>query len=365
MSRFCEDDLIWTKYFPASVASQGDDALRLKVFEWYEDATCTPQELSLESAASLISRDQDQDVSCTLRIVSAPFNADSFTQLPGLKHLFQHYSFPSAVLSELLASITNSFGTTLVDPEAGVSVTWSHFLVKDIPVRFDGGEGEVNLESNRRLRESQYPEKFRWRVCYFVVHTRQEPGKDKCVTLLCFGTPQTMVERFRRLLHNSRWRDAVEDPYVLLSVVYEELYNAVDKLSWQLADMFRPLETATLDRARANGSLDQNTIDFTDMHNISKHCIYMVEAVDAAILTLGDMVSYLARMRPASNPVITTLTYRKSTFKSTQLRLHSLEKRMANIISLSFNLVAQQDSRVIQNDSSAMKVIAGKVFHRD
>jgi hypothetical protein len=169
-----------------------------------------------------------------------------------------------------------------------------------------------------------------------------------------------MIERFRRLLDNLHWRDAVEDPYVLFSVVYEELYNTVDELSWRLADIFRPLETATLDRAKADGPVDENFIDFFGMHNMSKDCIYMVEVADAAILTLDDMVSYLNRTSTASSRMITALTYRKSTFKSTQLRLRSLEKRMANVISLSFNLVTQQDSRVMQDDSSAMKVIAGK-----
>ncbi|KAK5129688.1 hypothetical protein LTR04_005030, partial [Oleoguttula sp. CCFEE 6159] len=52
------------------------------------------------------------------------------------------------------------------------------------------------------------------------------------------------------------------------------------------------------------------------------------------------------------------LKYKKGLFQSTQLRLTSLEKRMQNIISLSFNLVNQQDSRIMQQDSSSMKTIA-------
>jgi len=72
-----------------------------------------------------------------------------------------------------------------------------------------------------------------------------------------------------------------------------------------------------------------------------------------------------------------SLQYRKSLFQSTQLRLNSLDRRMQNIISLvsllpaailalgdadrrsqSFNLVTQQDSRIMQKDSSSMKTIA-------
>ena len=52
------------------------------------------------------------------------------------------------------------------------------------------------------------------------------------------------------------------------------------------------------------------------------------------------------------------LDYRKRSFQSTLLRLHSLEKRMSNVIQLSFNLVTQADSSVLKTDSRAMKFIA-------
>lgn len=167
-----------------------------------------------------------------------------------------------------------------------------------------------------------------------------------------------MIERFRRLLRHPGWHDAYKEPYLLFSIIYEKLYNTVDKLAWKLADIFRPVETAVLDRARTGDALNETTVDFTSMHNIAKHCIYMNEAVEASILTLDEMVSHLTRTRQASSSIISSPTYRKSTFKSTQLRLQSMDKRMANMISLSFNLVTQHDSRVMQNDNSAMKVIA-------
>ena len=56
--------------------------------------------------------------------------------------------------------------------------------------------------------------------------------------------------------------------------------------------------------------------------------------------------------------VIESLEYRLRTFKSTALQLQSLDKRMTNIMNLSFHSVTQQDSLIMQNDINAMRLIA-------
>jgi hypothetical protein len=52
------------------------------------------------------------------------------------------------------------------------------------------------------------------------------------------------------------------------------------------------------------------------------------------------------------------LQHRRSLFESTRLRLASLQKRVDNTITLSFNLVTQQDSLIMTQDSGSMKTIA-------
>jgi Mg2+ and Co2+ transporter CorA len=52
------------------------------------------------------------------------------------------------------------------------------------------------------------------------------------------------------------------------------------------------------------------------------------------------------------------LEYRRTLFQSTQRRLASLDKRMSNIIQLSFHLVTQGDSRMMQSENQSMKTIA-------
>lgn len=84
----------------------------------------------------------------------------------------------------------------------------------------------------------------------------------------------------------------------------------------------------------------------------------MIEAAEASIITLEAMLTRLSRKTPLSDltsDAVDTLEYRKRSFQSTLLRLHSLEKRMSNVIQLSFNLVTQADSSVMKADSAVLK----------
>lgn len=347
MSAFCEDETIWEKFFYSDIGSDSEDILPLTVLEWYHNTDWAPQELSLTSADALIDRDYNSD--CTLRVIISPSSASYPGEENGLRLLFRHYSIPSAAVSERIHSVAHSFGYSSTHIAPGVELAWCHFLCKDIPTPSEDEETDP-------MHRGHYPENWNWKVYDFVIHTRRDQSRRECITLLCFGSPQRLVHRLRRLLRNPSWRDAVDEPFLLFSIVYEELYNTVDKLAWRLADHFRPVEMATLKHARNHS---RTAVDFTSLHDMSKHCIYMNEAVEAAILTLNAMTSHLkAAGTSPRGAAISSLIYRTSIFQSTHLRLRSLEKRMANVISLSFNLVTQQDSRVMQNDSSAMKAIA-------
>jgi hypothetical protein len=214
-----------------------------------------------------------------------------------------------------------------------------------------------------------------WFISSTHIHIRTRTDGTQCVTLLLFGAKISLIDRFERLLDHPAWRDAVEEPYLLFIIVQEDLYNNIDDLAWGLADVFRPKEQWTLRRAgrlmKANnkatsGRHETEVVDFTGLHNISKHCTYLNEAVDASLATLETMllhISHAQRQNPApptrlQAALLSSLIYRQNAFRSTQLRLRSLEKRMTNVISLSFNLVTQLDSRIMQDDSNAMKAIA-------
>lgn len=119
---------------------------------------------------------------------------------------------------------------------------------------------------------------------------------------------------------------------------------------------------------------------FVELHNVAKHITHLAEAVESCLLLVDRIIAELDSKnssssagleRTGSGSTTTTLTstsissqlrsnllYRHSLFKSTDLRLRSLSKRIDNAINLAFNMVTQQDSMVMLQDSSSMKIIA-------
>lgn len=103
------------------------------------------------------------------------------------------------------------------------------------------------------------------------------------------------------------------------------------------------------------------------MHNCAKHIIHIGEAIESCIMLVDATIQNVgnhnhAEQATTREPILKqlreTLQYRRSLFVSSQLRLSSLQKRIDNAITLSFNLVTQQDSMVMIQDSNSMKVIA-------
>lgn len=102
---------------------------------------------------------------------------------------------------------------------------------------------------------------------------------------------------------------------------------------------------------------------FTSLHNLAKHTTYLRENCDSALATLQGLRHHHTAVigdqpEPAQEFTTQAFEYRKTLFQSTQRRLASLDKRMANIIQLSFHLVTQGDSRIMQSENQSMKTIA-------
>lgn len=102
---------------------------------------------------------------------------------------------------------------------------------------------------------------------------------------------------------------------------------------------------------------------FTGLHNLAKHVIFLRENCDSALATLEDLQdchNAAIGKQPNAAQELTrqALRYRRTRFQSTQRRLVSLDARMANIIQLSFHVVTQGDSRLMQSENQSMKTIA-------
>lgn len=107
---------------------------------------------------------------------------------------------------------------------------------------------------------------FNWLKSGFVLKVRKQQGMPRLpnrtrtsssdatmapalvepsVELFCFGAPASLGDRFRRLAGVAICDDFVQDPYVLLEVVLEEMYKVLDRTGWDISHVFGEIETVS------------------------------------------------------------------------------------------------------------------------
>jgi Mg2+ and Co2+ transporter CorA len=109
-------------------------------------------------------------------------------------------------------------------------------------------------------------------------------------------------------------------------------------------------------------------LSFAAIHNCAKHIIFLGEVLESCIMLVDAAMANVpntphgtgtaSRQMLIRQQLVEALRYRRTLFRSTQLRLSSLQKRIDNVIALAFNLVTQQGSVAMMQDSRAMKTIA-------
>ncbi|GJN68136.1 hypothetical protein PLICBS_002179 [Purpureocillium lilacinum] len=310
----------------------------------------------------------------TLRIVFAPLHGGQREWISDFVELFRVLNVPSDFTTERTQSVCHSFASRT---DRHGTCSWFHFLFKNITIRHEPGKmPEVDLRIPGRWQQggASLPQAdYSWLIASFFMRVHTHGG----VTLVCFGAPPRVRRRFEEFVDSCGWDDVQTNPYVLFDVLLEGLYFEVDKMVWNMNTIFGPLEHSILELAHTKdyGQLNSR-LSFAALHNCAKHIIYLGEGLDAALLLLDSALAHARDFGRSENTrglaanagrpraelvtrlVRERLSYRKSLFRSTQLRLSSLHKRIDNSIALAFNVVTQKDSMVVTRDSSVMKMIA-------
>ncbi|KAH8712192.1 hypothetical protein GQ44DRAFT_811700 [Phaeosphaeriaceae sp. PMI808] len=360
-------------------------ALHLHLFEWSQSDQIGSESAGLKSIAELESRNE-----AAIRVIFAPQDVPMPATIDGMCELFDRQRIPSAFIEERLQGVSQSFA---VQKDANATYVWFHFLCKDIAI----SNGQVThvrgpedvkhcLEEDRLEAQRQSHANFTWMKPGFLLRIQNPPSSppppsrtststsEKTlhstsvqpeVEMFCFGAPVTIRDRFQSLKEKATCEDLLQDPYIFLEVVLSEMYKIMDKTGWAISDIFGKIETRTLAIASTPGKAAKELegAHFTGLHNLAKHTIYLRENCESALATLEGLRDHHKtacgdRLTLSQSFTKQSLKYQKTLFQSTQRRLASLDARMANIIQLSFHIVTQGDSRVIQSESQSMKTIA-------
>ncbi|XRM46719.1 hypothetical protein ABZX51_009748 [Aspergillus tubingensis] len=291
-----------------------------------------------------------------LRIIFSPLDLPSSATAEGLLWLFDHYDAPSAFLAGRLRSVTHSFGA--LNSINGYNCSWFHYLCKNITVTHDA-HGNARISDPRPGAPQMQHGDSTWIRSGYFMRWAVSSNRGPEVTLLCFEASKSLKERLKDISSSSIPTTVVRDPYSLFAIIFEELSLQMDNTVWDVMDVFRQIELNTLTTMKDRES-------FTGLHNVSKHILFLQESAEATMLTLKKLSWHHQQIlenipdgdRHATEMAQGMLTHVETQFQSIGLRLKGLEKRMNNIIALSFHLVTQDGNRIMQADSSSMATIA-------
>lgn len=356
------------------------DRLHLHGFEWDRQYNHgVGRYLAGEISASDLVKSKPQ-----VRVLFAPRCQPTADRAAGLREVFNHFTVPTAFIDEANRGVSQSFGT-YEDPDGGTEYIWFHLLSKN----FTG-----NAHPGTTKQEHFSKDTLTWMKPGFVLKVERAKGEGPAtqtsqvadgnsdatfsnnsilsVTLLCFGVPlssqptgapTSFYSSFDGLARDATAEEILHDPYVLVRIVFEEMFKIMDDVGWFIADVFGETEKEVLGKASTPVQAGKN-VNFTMLHYLMKHTIYIRETCDSALSTLECFLAYrderigIAPPTPLQRSTRNALRYQKTLLQSTQVRLLSLDKRMTNVLQLSFHLVTQRDSRLQQSEALSMKTIA-------
>ncbi len=188
--------------------------------------------------------------------------------MDGIAQLFERYEIPSAFIAESMQNISRSFAVQRdVD---GTMYLWFHLLCKTVSIDGDRIVGckqpNLSTENSGHAPADAYnlsQEDLEWLKPGFVLKVQkaqtpsQMPSRSRTsssegtmftasveplVQLFCFGAPSSIGLRFRKLKDVAICDDLVQDPYILLEVVYEEMFKILDMTAWAVSHVFGGIE---------------------------------------------------------------------------------------------------------------------------
>jgi hypothetical protein len=54
------------------------------------------------------------------------------------------------------------------------------------------------------------------------------------VTFVIFTPPPTLIPKISQLLKSGQWIKAIQDPYVLIDIIFASWYERIDKSAWEV-----------------------------------------------------------------------------------------------------------------------------------
>ncbi|KAJ0117342.1 hypothetical protein J7T55_003756 [Diaporthe amygdali] len=206
-----------------------------------------------------------------------------------------------------------------------------------------------------------------WKAGFFI-----RRSASLGTTLVCFAPLPEVLERLELFIDSPSWSTACKTPYILFNVILGALFLEVDEMVWTMGTIFNGLEREITDHVDGASNFRKQQYykpPFGTLHRYANDLAYLKETIESNLLVAEAMLDRTRKRKldnPAQDKLPPTeedlleegLLYHRSLFRSTQLRLCSLDKRIQNANNLAFNMVTQQDSLIMMQDSASVAILS-------
>ncbi|KAF2403542.1 hypothetical protein EJ06DRAFT_553823 [Trichodelitschia bisporula] len=237
----------------------------------------------------------------------------------------------------------------------------------DADGKFDGHNTWLRFLIKQVQGSNPHKKDYFWQK--FNIFTRWEPGRT---TVLVFDPPEAFSNDFKDNQPPCYLADLttafLADPYAFHArLLTYPIISLQESAVWRIRNLLRDIETR-----RPSGT--RPSPDYPRLHDVARHAIHVAETLDLAVSTVHAIIAghegFAVRvpgggMGAVRRAHLQQLRFAEHLLKGLKLREQSNKERLSNEINLSFNIVAQYDSRIsvqighaARQDNSAMRTIA-------
>ncbi|KAL7788021.1 hypothetical protein V8C43DRAFT_288096 [Trichoderma afarasin] len=311
-----------------------------------------------------------------LRIVFVPSDVPRRETKGLMVELFHKFSIPHDFTAERVRSINHSFSRRS-DKNNGFS-SWFRFSY--ISAASAGTDDESPNGEDDATENSTIADKYAERESAFFLQASTDVG----VTLVCFGAGPRVKRRMYDLMKSRGWSDVATNPQILFDVALEGLNEEVDDTTRKIEEEFEPLEKSIVQLVGSECVISTPRTQNEELYLFARHATELSRALES-VLMINESVLMNASVSipsttsidkppsPSSNissnrqsivdlQLKECLEYRRTLFRSTQLRLSHLQKRIEAATALASNLVSRQQSAAAIQGPVSMKLIAASIL---
>ncbi|KAH0490406.1 hypothetical protein TgHK011_001876 [Trichoderma gracile] len=306
-----------------------------------------------------------------LRIVFVPSDTPRRETQGLMVELFHKFGIPHDFTAERARSTNHSLSRRSSDDDGFSS--WFRFSC------ISSLHGEADDESPNGKDDATdgapLPDKYPVKETAFFL----QASKETNVTLLCFGAGLGVRRRIKDLIKSREWNEISVHPEILFDVALEGLFEEIDDVAWRLEEEFAPLEQSVIRPTESESMSSSLGETLSAAYSLTRHTTELSRALESALMineslitrTSAEITSSSATSsskidrprRPLVNLQLKEcLEYRRTLFRSTQLRVSTLQKRIQNVAALVSNLISQQQSAAVIQGPVSMKLIAASIL---